>query len=512
MDVGRFFAVLLLSQLAGCQTAPVASRDHSATSVEALKRSGNVEPRTPVYSGYSQVPVQQASFVEPAKPITEQTPEATTVTSESGRLTLLQFENIALSNNPTLRLARIQIEKERGTWTQVGLYPNPVAGYLRSDPSNMSGSRTNGAFVQQTFVTAGKLRLAREEEAFGIQESIQGFEAQEQRVLNDLRARFYDVLGAQYTLDVALKMEKIAADGLDAAQRAEKAKQSSRIYTVRSEMQLKRIRLAIRNAEDQYAAAWQHLADMAGSPDMAPVSLVGTLDDAIPNLDENEEWERLRRESPLLKQLRSQVGLTRKAWELARAQRIPDITGQVVVERDSTNQFTSVQSLVALPVPIFNRNQGAIYTACNEIRRAEMEIERTELALRDGFTVTFRQYASARNHVEALKTDILPGAQENLDLTTRGYAGGEFSLFDVLDARQLFFDTLLDYSSALTELRVAVNEVVGMQLTGGLNPAEIGTALQGAEGAATQRRAVQQLLQQQDRGQLKKFTPGTTGE
>ena len=511
MGFRRLFAVLLLSQLAGCQTVPVASRHHSAT-VDTSEISKNVDPLNPNCDVDSHVSVQRASFVEPAKPIVEKTPESTHMTSGREGLTLLQFENIALSNNPTLRLARIQIEKERGTWTQVGLYPNPVAGYLRSDPSNMSGSRTNGTFVQQTFVTAGKLRLAREEEAFGIQEAIQGLEAQEHRVLNDLRARFYDVLGAQSTLDVALKMEKIAAEGLDAAQRAEKAKQTSRIYTVRSEMQLKRIRLEIRNAEDQYAAAWQHLVDMAGSPEMAPVSLVDSLEDAIPILDENEEWERLQRESPLLKQLRSQVGLTRKAWELARAQRIPDITGQVVVERDSTNQFTSVQSLVALPVPIFNRNQGAIYTACNEIRRAEMEIERTELALRDGFTLTYRKYVSARNHVETLRIDLLPSAQENLDLTTRGYEGGEFSLFDVLDARQLYFDTQLDYSSALTELRVAVNEVVGMQLTGGLNPAEIGTALQGAEGSATQRRAVQQLLQQQDRGQLKKFTPGTTGE
>jgi hypothetical protein len=59
---------------------------------------------------------------------------------------------------------------------------------------------------------------------------------------------------------------------------------------------------------------------------------------------------------------------------------------------------------------------------------------------------------------------------------------------------------------------VAAIEVQGMQLTGGLNPAEIGTAIRGAEGSATQRRAVQQLVQQQQRGQLKKFTPGTTGE
>jgi cobalt-zinc-cadmium efflux system outer membrane protein len=513
MKFQRVIAVLLACLLAGCQAAQVAPRGYPAAVAPHREPAMAIETCDPEPRRELPNSVQPVAYMPSVTFLPEPEPvDVPAAPTQGGELTLEQLEEIALANNPTLRLAQSQIEKERGAWTQVGLYPNPVAGYLRSDPDQPTQSRTHGAFLQQTFVTAGKLRLAREEESFGLQDTIHGLDAQRHRVLNDVRARYYDTLGAQYTLDVARRLERIAVEGLDVAQRAEKALQINRLDVVRSEMQLKRIQLAVRSAQDQYAAAWQHLTDMMGTPDLSPAPLVGDLEDDIPDLDEEQQWQRLRDESPLLQQLYAQTGIARKGWELAQAQRVPDITGQVVVERDSTQRFTNVQTLLALPLPIFNRNQGGIHTAYHELRRAETEIERTELALRDAFTVSYRQYASACNQVQTLKNDLLPGAQESLDLTIRGYERGEFPLADVLDARQVYFETQLDYAAALTELRVAAIEVEGMQLTGGLNPAEIGTAIQGAEGAATQRRAVQQLLQQQDRGQLKKFTPGTTGE
>lgn len=502
---------VLLCLLAGCHAAGTGcGKSECNLYGETAKRRGQELRDSP---GDLKSDVQRAEFVEPAldAPLPEPLPVPTLVAARSG-WNLQELEEIALANNPTLRLAQSQIEKERGNWAQVGLYPNPVAGYLRSDPDKPTESRTNGGFVQQTFVTGGKLRLAREQESFGLQDTIQGLEAQRHRVLNDVRARFYEVLGIQHTLDAARKVEKTAEDTLNAARTAERAQQVRRLEVIRADMQLKRIRLAIREAEEQGAAAWQHLVDMAGVPNLPQSRLAGDLEEDLPDLDQEEEWQRLRRDSPLLQQLDAQVGIAHKGWQLARAQRLPDVTGQVVVERDSTNRFTSVQTLVALPIPLFNRNQGTIYNAYHELRRAETEIERTELALRDALAVSFRQYTSARSRAETLKQDVLPAAEESLDLTIRGHQRGEFPLADVLDARQVYYETLLDYFTALTELHVAAIEVQGMQLTGGLNPAEIGTAIQGAEGTTTQRRAVQQLLEQQKRGQLKKFTPGTTGE
>lgn len=516
----KLAAIAMLCVLAGCQTPPSVRPDGVAVNFAApspnLPRIDVPEPAPEPITrrrNLAATGARPVAYVEPAAaPPEPDVLVAPTPTPTSASVTLDELQQSALANNPTLRMAATQIEKELGNRLQVGLWPNPVAGYLRSDPDSPGQSRTSGGFIQQTFVTAGKLRLAREQEDFGIKDAMQGLEAQKHRVLNDVRIRYYEALGAQHTAAVARDVEKLVAEGLDVIRRAERAGEAQPVDVVQAEMQLQRVQLAVRAAEAQLSEAWQRLMDMVGTPDLPLRRLAGELEKDLPELDADQQWQLLLSESPLLRQLSAQVGVARKAWELAVAQRIPDITGQVVVERDSTQKFTTVQTLLAVPLPVFNRNQGGIYTAWHELQRVEAEIERTQLALRDAFETSFRRYAAARDRAETIRRDLLPAARKSLELTEQAQAVGELSLTEVLNARQVLFETQLEYSAALTELQVAAAEVEGMQLTGGLNPAEIGTAIQSSAGSTSQRRALQQLLEQQQRGNLKQFTPGTTGE
>src|SRR5262245_55118087 len=43
--------------------------------------------------------------------------------------TLCDLEGMALANNPTLAQASARVQAARGTWQQVGRYPNPLVGY-----------------------------------------------------------------------------------------------------------------------------------------------------------------------------------------------------------------------------------------------------------------------------------------------------------------------------------------------------------------------------------------------
>src|SRR5581483_5223884 len=94
----------------------------------------------------------------------------------------------------------------------------------------------------------------------------------------------------------------------------------------------------------------------------------------------------------------------------------------------------------------------------------------------------FRQYQSLRGQVERLRDEILPRSKENLDLTTRAYEARTFDFPRVLAARQTYFQTNTAYIDALTELHKIGIEINGLLLTGGLNPTEVGTALQAQPG------------------------------
>src|SRR5262245_14573942 len=77
-------------------------------------------------------------------------------------LTLPQLEALALQNNPTLAEAAAAIVHSRGMAQQAGLCPNPTVGYI-GDLIGVSrtAGELQGVFIQQTIVTAGKLKLSR---------------------------------------------------------------------------------------------------------------------------------------------------------------------------------------------------------------------------------------------------------------------------------------------------------------------------------------------------------------
>lgn len=427
-------------------------------------------------------------------------------------LTVDDLQRIALEHNPTLALAEAEIQKERGNWTQVGLYPNPTVGYLRSDPSQAGQSRTDGAFIQQQFITGGKLRLNREIEDFGIANTGYQREAQLQRVRNDIRIRFAEVLAARQRVKVAREIMALAREGVQTARELHKAKQVPLADVLQAEVQLEAFKSSLERATEGAAMAWQHLVDMAGVPDMQPVPLAGSLESDAPEMDRDRLWMELQQNNALLHSIRAQLGIAQKTLERQRVDPIPDVTLQVVGEADHTNRYSTVSTLLALPVPIFDRNQGAIYTAYHDLIRAQREIERTQLVLRDQFTLSFANYRNGRNDVIRLKQEIIPRAKKNLDLTTEGYKLKQFDLMRVLAARQTYLDMRMKYVDALLEMHRAAIELQGLQLTGGLNPATIGAAIQGGGEAETQRRrgVLQNLLQQQQGGALQLFNPGTT--
>ncbi|MEQ9071663.1 MAG: hypothetical protein RLO18_33315, partial [Gimesia chilikensis] len=97
-----------------------------------------------VFEGKIPPPVPPAGG--PNVPETDSSENPLTPTSQT--MTLEELEQIALSNNPTMALQRAEIEKERGNWTQAGLYPNPTVGYVNSTASSNGDTQSNGILVQ----------------------------------------------------------------------------------------------------------------------------------------------------------------------------------------------------------------------------------------------------------------------------------------------------------------------------------------------------------------------------
>ena len=402
-------------------------------------------------------------------------------------LTLDELEALALQNNPTLAQAQAGVEVEQGAYRQAGLYPNPQVGYLNGTASDPRVKQSNGIFLSQEFVTAKKLDLDQAAAAQEVKKTEWDREAQCMRVRNDLKIRYYEALGAQEAVAVAQSLVKIAEASLASSERLFASKQGTRTDILQARVQLETVRLALDDAQYRYAASWEQLAAMIGTSPIQPFPLAGKLESDIPELDLETCWQDLLARSPQLRSAESELDHGWAIYRLSRAQAIPNVTLQSVIDYDKATQATTASTLIAMPFPIYNRNQGNIDKAFADIQTDQAEISRVRLVLRDQLAESFRRYKTSLRQTERLKQGILPNTEENLKLATQLHTAGETAFTPVLQAQQAYFESQVAYVEALTEVHKVATEIQGLQLTGGLNPAAIGSAIQNQPGGTSQR-------------------------
>lgn len=410
-----------------------------------------------------------------------------------------QLAALAIANNPTLQQAAAAVAQTQATQLQVGLYPNPQLGYLRADPSQAGQSRTDGVFVGQEFVTSGKRWKSRDVEAQEVARLRWEYQSQERRVLNDVRIRIVELLAAQQTSAMLDDLLRIADDNLKTTERLREGGSVSQADVLQARIQWKTVRVRRIEADVRLDAAWRQLVNVVGCPYLERAPIAGELEGEIPVLDWERTWQRLLTESPQLRAAETRINHARSELVREQAQRIPNVSLQVISERDHVQGFNTVSTFLAIPVPLFNRNQGNIAHAQADMREARSEVRRTQLALRDQLSITFQRYETLRRQLEQLAKEIMPDVEANQRLVAAGFRGGEMSMLQLLNAQEAYFTTRLTQLEALVELRKTEAEIDGLLLTGGLNPAALGTALQSQPGAGPRQGLLNQLREDSSR-------------
>lgn len=395
-------------------------------------------------------------------------PAAPAVT-QSG-LTLEELEQIAFQNNPTLVQAQTRIGMSQGRALQAGLYPNPTVGYdgeqmgIRGAP----GGERQGVFLQQEIVTAGKLRLSR---AKYVEEAAQAqvmASAQQQRVLNGVRIGFYEVLAAQSMIEIHRTLTQNAEDAEKTTEQMVNVGQANDSDYLQAQVEARRTRVELRVAERRYRNLWQHLAALAGIPEMESVPLSGNLENGRSRLDHDSLLADLLACSPELQAAyrevaRDQIGLQRE-----RVEPIPNLNVRAATgyNFESRNQTTDLS--IGIRIPLFDRNQGTIRQAEEELRRAQADVHRVELSLRQRFADAFNRYETAWESVEDFREESLPRARRAYELTEKNFKERRAAWPQVQVARRTYWQLQDEYIRDLLSLRKAEVELTGMLLIDGL--------------------------------------------
>jgi cobalt-zinc-cadmium efflux system outer membrane protein len=92
-----------------------------------------------------------------------------------------------------------------------------------------------------------------------------------------------------------------------------------------------------------------------------------------------------------------------------------------------------------------------------------------ELNLQSRLAAAFERYANARQQVDLYSRQVLPNANQSLDLVGLGYRQGEFSYLTLLTAQRTFATTNLAYLESLRELRQSAVAIEGLLLKDSLD-------------------------------------------
>lgn len=392
-------------------------------------------------------------------------------------MTLDDFQQIALRNNPTLGQAKAGVRAAQGLTRQAGLWPNPTVGYIGEEIRGGSfGGGQQGVFVQQDIILGAKLGLDRKIRAEEVKQAEAEVQEQNLRIENGVRIAFYESLAAQEMVEMRKKLKDLAHDAAETTKQLFNVGQADQPDVLQAQVEADEAEVAVITSEQEQKRAWRVLAAVVGKPELPLTRLAGDLAD-LPAIDPDQTVQNILTNSPAMKI--AQLGATRAGIETTRSQRevVPDLslrTGYV----NNLEQLGSVPpravgsegfAEVGVNLRLFNRNQGNIQAAKANQERATLEVQRVALVLRQLAAPILQNYASSLAVADRYKTRTLPNARQAYQLYLQKYHEGAAAYPQVLIAQRTLFQLETNYVVTLENAWINAAALQGLLLTDGLD-------------------------------------------
>lgn len=342
--------------------------------------------------------------------------------------------------------------------------PNPSISY---GGSHLVGGLSTGAITQHQVIVEqplllGHQRRARLEQAdltVGVEAAHVSEKLAERRLA--VRQAFASLLARQEQLTVT---EASLADLERIAQlvrgRAE-AGDRSQYDVARIETEAGTLRALVINAEADVADASGHLAALLGFPGWSPHA-TGSLDatDVAVPADVNTLWEAAQQRLPSLVAIRRQQAASRGGLLLARRERLPVPALSGGVQETQQVQGTSAFLGLSVPLPFFDRNQGAIARASAQIDADRLTLDAETAEARADLDRAAAVLAKRRQALASLENAVVGRGPGLRRMAEAAYREGSGDILELLDAMRSLKDIQLTHVQQLESVRLAEEQVV----------------------------------------------------
>ncbi len=376
-------------------------------------------------------------------------------------LTLEQAQDLAAARSFELSAARHEVDASDGGVRQAGARRNPELSATVED--TRSATRTTTTTLGFPLELGGK-RVARVNAAERARDvaSAQLAEA-EARVRAGVISAYFSTVVAQERVKLAIDSSSLAARAADVVGKRVAAGKTSPVDATRARVDLANAQLEVGEAQAELQAARQTLAALWGDSMPGFGDVVGDTSTTPTRAPEVALLEQVDA-SPVLLASRLEIGRRQALIEVERSKAIPDMVLTLGAKRDNELRLTQAVVGVSIPLPLFDRNQGAVYEASRRADKAHDDYDAARARLVADVRMAAAQLATAQASLQTLRETVLPAAQQAYDASTTGFEAGKFGFLDVIDSQRSLLQArarTLNTLSSAWQAATAIDRLLG---------------------------------------------------
>ncbi len=384
-----------------------------------------------------------------------------------GPVGLADLWELARRFNPRIAAARSGVGVAAGRALQSSLYPNPTVGVSSEEVPFGPGVLNEGSTVlsiTQPIVIGSRLDEGRD--AARAEQAVSEARVQvvEREVLSEVALLHNRLVTIRETSRLYASLADLAEQTLASAQARFEARAAPRTEATKAGIEVYRIRLLRTRLDKEQVATAAQLSLAIGGAAVDVTRLEGSLDTSPPGLDLVAFQSHLRRDHPALRAADREIDAAEARLQAIKAERTPDLELHAGVGYRGESNEPIYELGIGMTLPIWDDRRGEILAARYALMQARQHREALETDLLSRLAAAHGEYEASRVQLEAVRTQILPAAEQAFEQTTEAYGGGHASFLDVIDAQRTLTEartTAIEFSGEVAAARARLFQIVG---------------------------------------------------
>lgn len=381
-------------------------------------------------------------------------------------LTLKQAINLAYQYNPTLKAQMAIVEQARGQFMQAGLFPNPSVAVQAENigtPSTLESGYTGTdktVLIEQPIPLGNRLHYMSQASKMEFLAACLKLDATRSNLYIDVGNAYVDAYYAQYWTNASKRLVTLNELVVSSTKKRLDIGANSEVDLKLAEIALDEAVIVYHKARRSELKTKTVLANIIGAPDLREATL--NEHGFSHHLD---TWSMIKKRLLSSNLIKAQMALIRAMQSriTATAKQVwPDLNLQLGFRHFELNDQKAAVVSASVPIPVFNQNQGNVYSAMAKRNEAIEDLHQLKLNLESTLYGTFLDAKQSEEEVQKVTQRMLPNAKKSVELAREGFEQGRYNYLILNNAMIILNREEEHYTRAHSDYHKAIIKIEGL--------------------------------------------------